>query len=98
MPTGAWDARTEIAARPSLGGVAVTVVDEAEINVRGILDEMGKNPGQYGAAGRQIGDFYASWMDVEGIEARGTAPLKPYLDRIAAGEGPGRAPGAVRLA
>ena len=81
---GAWDARTEIAPDRSSAGVAVTVVDEAEVNVRGILDEMGKNPGQYGASGRQIGDFYASWMDVEGIEARGTAPLKPYLDRIAA--------------
>ena len=81
---GAWDARTEIApGRPS-AGVGVTVAEEAEVNVRGILDEMGKNPGQYGASGRQIGDFYASWMDVEGIEARGTAPLKPYLDRIAA--------------
>ncbi len=81
---GAWDARTEIAPDRPSAGVAVTVVDEAEVNVRGILDEMGKNPGQYGASGRQIGDFYASWMDVEGIEARGTAPLKPYLDRIAA--------------
>jgi putative endopeptidase len=81
---GAWDARTEIAPDRASAGVAVTVVDEAEVNVRGILDEMGKNPGQYGASGRQIGDFYASWMDVEGIEARGSAPLKPYLDRIAA--------------
>jgi endothelin-converting enzyme/putative endopeptidase len=81
---GAWDARTEIAADRASAGVAVKVVDEAEVSVRGILDEMGKNPAQYGASGRQIGDFYASWMDVEGIEARGTAPLKPYLDRIAA--------------
>ena len=81
---GAWDARTEIAPDRASAGVAVTIVNEAEVNVRGILDEMGKNPGQYGASGRQIGDFYASWMDVEGIEARGTAPLKPYLDRIAA--------------
>ena len=81
---GAWDARTEIAPDRPSAGVGVTVAEEAEVNVRGILDEMGRNPGQYGASGRQIGDFYASWMDVEGIEARGTAPLKPYLDRIAA--------------
>jgi len=84
---GAWDARTEIAPDRPTAGVALTLVDEAEVNVRGILDDMGKNPSQYGAAGRQIGDFYASWMDVEGIEARGTAPLKPYLDRIAAAKG-----------
>src|SRR3954469_3070667 len=36
------------------------------------------------AASRQVADFYASWMDEAGIEARGTAPLRPYLDRIAA--------------
>ena len=57
---GAWDARTEIAPDRPSAGVAVTVADEAEVNVRGILDEMGKSPGQYGASGRQIGDFYAS--------------------------------------
>jgi endothelin-converting enzyme/putative endopeptidase len=81
---GAWDARTDIAPDRSSAGVAVTVVDEAEVNVRGLLDDMAKNPAQYGASGRQIGDFYASWMDVEGIEARGTEPLKPFLARIAA--------------
>jgi len=81
---GAWDARTQIAADRASAGVGVTVTDEAEANVRGILDEMAKNPAQYGASGKQIGDFYASWMDLEGIEARGTTPLKPYLDRIAA--------------
>ena len=80
---GAWDDRTQIAADRASAGVAVAVTEEAEVNVRGILDEMAKNPAQYGASGRQIGDFYASWMDVEGIEARGTEPLKPYLGRIA---------------
>src|ERR1044071_4289279 len=62
---GAWDTRTQIAADRASAGYAVMVTDEAEVNVRGILDEMAKNPGQYGASGRQIGDFYASWMDVE---------------------------------
>jgi len=81
---GAWDARTEIAPDRSSAGVSVALVEGAEANVRDILDEMAKNPAQYGAPGRQIGDFYASWMDVEGIEARGTEPLKPYLARIAA--------------
>ena len=31
---------------------------------------------------QKIGDAYAAWMDEAGIEARGLAPLKPYLDRI----------------
>ena len=37
-----------------------------------------------GRIGQQVGDFYASWMDEAAIEAKGAAPLKPYLDRIAA--------------
>ncbi len=43
---------------------------------------MAKNPGKYGATGKRVGDFYASWMDEAGIEAKGTAPLKPYLAKI----------------
>jgi putative endopeptidase len=35
-------------------------------------------------AERQIGDFYATCMDEKGIEAKGLAPLKSELDRIAA--------------
>ena len=81
---GAWDARTQIPPDRASTGNAILLSDEAEANVRSILDEMAKNPGQYGASGRQIGDFYASWMNVEGIEARGSAVLTPYLARIAA--------------
>ncbi|MEO8361775.1 MAG: M13 family metallopeptidase [Vicinamibacteria bacterium] len=80
---GGWDARTEIAADRASAGYGVKLTDEAEVNVRAILDEMARNPAKYGAKGKQLGDFYAAWMDEAGIEARGTAPLKPYLDRIA---------------
>jgi hypothetical protein len=34
--------------------------------------------------GQQVGDFYGSWMNEAAIAAKGAAPLKPYLDRIAA--------------
>ncbi len=79
---GGWDARTEIAADRTSAGYGVKLTDEAEVNVRSILDDMAKNPAKYGAKGKQLGDFYASWMDEAGIEARGTASLKPYMDRI----------------
>jgi endothelin-converting enzyme/putative endopeptidase len=62
----------------------VLLADEAERQVRAIVEDLAKNPAAAGASGRQVGDFYASWMDEAGIEARGTAPLKPYLARIAA--------------
>ena len=35
---------------------------------------------------RQVAGFYASYMDEAGIEARGLAPARPWLDRIAAAQ------------
>ena len=81
---GAWAKRTEIPADKGSVGYGAILSDEAEANVRKILDDMAANPGKYGATGKQVGDFYASWMDEAGIEAKGTAPLKPYLAKIAA--------------
>ncbi len=81
---GAWNERTEIAADRTSAGVGVLLVDEAEGQVRDLLADLAKNPNLYGAAGKQIGDMYASWMDEAAIEARGAAPLAPYLARIAA--------------
>lgn len=81
---GGWAARTEIPGDKASVGYANVLTDEAEINVRKILDDMAANPGTYGPTGKQVGDFYATWMDEAAIEAKGTAPLKPYLARIAA--------------
>src|SRR5690606_7293034 len=40
-------------------------------------------PGSTGDA-RKIGDYYASFVDEAGIEAKGSEPLRPELARIAA--------------
>jgi putative endopeptidase len=37
-----------------------------------------------GSEAQKVGDFYASFMDEKGIEAKGLTPLKPHLDAIAA--------------
>ena len=81
---GGWADKVQIAPDRASAGYGVLLTVEAEANVRAILDDMARNPSAYGAQGRQVGDYYAAWMDQAGIEARGTAPLKPYLDRIAA--------------
>ncbi|MGQ0588685.1 MAG: M13 family metallopeptidase [Sphingosinicella sp.] len=53
--------------------------EDIEAQLRAIAENPGDDP-----AARQIRDFYASWMDEAGIERRGLAPARPYLDRIAA--------------
>jgi endothelin-converting enzyme/putative endopeptidase len=60
-------------------GVSAVLNDEVEQQLRAIVEQGGTDP-----VSRQVGDFYASYMDEAGIEARGTAPLRPYLARIAA--------------
>ncbi|WP_419808917.1 M13 family metallopeptidase [Sphingomonas sp.] len=79
---GAWDRRTAIAADRTSAGVAVVLVDQAELQVRAILDDAAKNPAAIGAGAQQMGDLYASFMDEAAIERAGTAPLRPYFAKI----------------
>ena len=79
---GGWDARKPIAADRASTGSFYKLREQAEVDVRSILDDMARNPAEFGAKGKQIGDFYASWMDEAGITSRGSAPLRPWLDRI----------------
>ncbi|WP_353203913.1 M13 family metallopeptidase [Sphingomonas sp.] len=81
---GNWDKRTQIAPDRTSAGYGVVLTDEAEQQVRAIVADLAANPKAYGASGQQIGDLYASWMDEAAIEARGAAPLQPYLAKIAA--------------
>jgi predicted metalloendopeptidase len=79
---GSWDRRTEIPADRTNAGASVLLVEEAERQVRAIVEDLARDPSRGGPAGRQVGDFYASWMDVAGVEANGTGLLKPYLSKI----------------
>ena len=52
--------------------------------LRNILEKTSAdNPGR-SSNDQKIGDYYYSCMDEAGIDAKGTAPLKPMMDRIAA--------------
>ncbi|MEO6580893.1 MAG: M13 family metallopeptidase [Sphingomicrobium sp.] len=79
---GGWDKRTPIAADRSSAGVSVIVSDQAEAQVRAIVEELAAKP-KGSKLAQQVGDLYGSWMDTAAIERLGGAPLKPYLARIA---------------
>ena len=81
---GTWDKTVAIPADRTSTGSFVVLADRAEAQVRAIVEEAAQKGGAKGTPAQQIGDLYASWMDEAAIEARGTAPIKPYLDRIAA--------------
>lgn len=79
---GAWDKRTPIAADRTSAGGGVILTDQAEAQVRAILDDAARDPAAVGPGAQQFGDLYASFMDDAAIERAGTTPLRPYLARI----------------
>ena len=79
---GTWLRTHPIPADKSRAGYNYELPDETEVQVRAIVEEAARNPSN--ATARQIGDFYAAWMDEAGIEGRGLAPVRTYLARIAA--------------
>jgi len=81
---GSWSKRSDIAPDRTFVGIDSILNDQIDKDVRDIVEDMAKNSAQSGKIGQQVGDFYASWMDEQTIEQLGTAPLKPYLDKIAA--------------
>jgi endothelin-converting enzyme/putative endopeptidase len=81
---GAWAKRTDIAADRTFVGIDSVLNDQIERDVRAIVEDMAKDPTANGQLGQQIGDLYASWMDEKQVEQLGTAPLKPWLDKVAA--------------
>ena len=81
---GAWDKRTEIASDRTFAGIDSVLNDQIEKDVRSVSEDQAKDPTGNGRLGQQIGDLYASWMDEGRVEQLGTAPLKPYLARVAA--------------
>ena len=57
---GAWDKRTAIAPDRTSAGVSVVLVDEAELQVRQILDDAVRNAGAVGAGAEQLGELMAA--------------------------------------
>jgi endothelin-converting enzyme/putative endopeptidase len=78
---GTWLRTTQIPADRTSFSLWTVLSEDIERQLRAIVTEgaTSRDPGQ-----RKVADFYAAWMDEAGIEARGTAPLRPYLQRISA--------------
>ncbi|MFM7028659.1 MAG: M13 family metallopeptidase [Chakrabartia sp.] len=79
---GTWDANTEIPAdRSSWGGFGV-LRDLSDQRTRAIIEDSAKQNAPKGSVAQKVGDFYASFMDEAGIEARGIEPVKPMLAKV----------------
>jgi len=77
---GAWLKNTPIPADKSNYGMFSVLADRSEERTRQIVEAASGAPG---SDGQRIADCYKSFMDEAAIEAKGAAPLKPFLDEIA---------------
>ena len=79
---GGWRERTEIPADRSSTGAFIDVFQVAEQRNAELIRQAGAGNPAPGTPERMIADYYAAYMDTAGIEARGTAPLRPILADI----------------
>lgn len=76
-----WFRNNPIPADRTSWGVAPMLAEDVEGQLREIVETAGR---ANDPVSRQVAAMYASYMDEAGIEARGLAPARPWLDRIAA--------------
>ncbi len=79
-----WIKKTEIPNDHYYVGVFSILDDLANKRTADLIQEAAKANAASGSAQRKIADLYTSYMDEKAIEAKGLAPIKPHLDKIAA--------------
>jgi predicted metalloendopeptidase len=86
---GPWRDAYELADYQSQYSTFVRRHDEAEADVRAIIEELAQRTDLApGSDEQKIRDAWASYMDQDARDARGIAPLRPVLDAIAAIDSP----------
>ncbi|MGV8961043.1 MAG: M13 family metallopeptidase [Stenotrophomonas sp.] len=78
---GNWVKHTEIPADRSSYGSFNVIAEKTLADTRAILEQARDNPSARGEA-KQIGDYYAAFLDETAIESRGLTPLQPQLEAI----------------
>ena len=77
---GSWIDSATIPADRSSDGAFYQLYQDAEKQVRAIIEELGNSNSPDGTNAQKIGDLYASFMDSERIEKRGLEPIKDSLE------------------
>jgi len=79
---GAWMKNTEIPADKPDYSTFTVLGDLSDQRVRAIVDELAAAPRKLTGVERQVGAYYASFLDTEAIDKAGLAPIKPVLAEI----------------
>ncbi len=79
---GSWLKRTTIPPDQAAWGSFNILNQETQKRTRALIEAAAKSAA--GSEQTKIGDFYSTFMDEKGIEAKGVAPIQPQLAAIAA--------------
>ena len=81
---GQWLESAEIPEDRASDGAFHHLRDQAEQDVRALLDASAEQDHEPGTEGQQVGDLYASFMDAERIEELGLEPIAADLEAVEA--------------
>ena len=81
---GKWLDANEIPADRSSYGVTLILHEQAQEQVRAIIEELGASESPMGSPEQKVGDSYKSWMDTETLNKKGIQPLMADIERVAA--------------
>ncbi|GAK34165.1 endothelin-converting enzyme 1 [alpha proteobacterium Q-1] len=81
---GTWLQNFEIPADKTSYGAFTVLRDRSEERVKTIIEDLADESFEPGSIEQKISDYYASYMDVDAVNASGIAPLQPLLDEISA--------------
>ncbi len=80
---GKWLDTFEIPEEYSSYGSFTVLFERSEERVKKIIEEAASGDAPKGDIKQKIGDYYASYLDVDAINAKGLEPISADLDRIA---------------
>jgi putative endopeptidase len=81
---GRWVEEFTLPADKSNYGTFTMLRDKSQEDVKAIIEMAATGDFPQGSDEQKVGDLYKSYLDMETRNARGTEPLQPELDRIAA--------------
>jgi len=92
---GNWLKQNPIPADQSAWGRFNELRENNQLILKNILEKQSADNAGRSPNDQKIGDYYYSCMDEAAIEAKGTKPLQPMLDRIAAIKDKSELPGLI---
>lgn len=80
---GSWLDSYELKPDQVSYGAFRALADRAEERVKALIEDLAAADAEPGSLEQMVGDYYASFMDLEARNAKGIAPIQPMLTEVA---------------